>query len=136
MTPAHQDLLANTTSIVVAAIERSIVQRAEIPTFIGEVFNALSNLGGPVKPVEATLTPAVNPKASIKPDYIICLEDGKRFKSLKRHLRTTFNLTPEEYRRKWSLPDSYPMVAPDYATRRSLLAKASGLGRKRISGRA
>ncbi|PWJ88442.1 ROS/MUCR transcriptional regulator protein [Mesorhizobium loti] len=75
------------------------------------------------------LVPAVNPKKSIFPDYIICLEDGRKFKSLKRHLRTDFGLTPEQYREKWNLPGDYPMVAPSYSEKRSALAKASGLGR-------
>ena len=78
--------------------------------------------------------PAVNPKKSITPDYLICLEDGKKFKSLKRHLRTSFDLTPEQYRKKWNLDPSYPMVAPNYAETRSRLARTMGLGRK--SGRA
>lgn len=135
MTPQHQDLLAHTASIVVAAVERSMLPRGDIPAFIRDVFMALSGLGGEQKTDQPAQVPAVNPKASVKPDYIICLEDGKHFKSLKRHLQTDFGLTPEAYRKKWSLPETYPMVAPNYSTARSQLAKASGLGRKHASGR-
>jgi predicted transcriptional regulator len=86
-----------------------------------------------VQPAKEELNPAVSIKQSVTPDYIICLEDGKQFKSLKRHLRNSFDLTPDEYREKWGLPYDYPMVAPNYAARRSAMAKKFGLGRKRKS---
>ena len=87
------------------------------------------------EPEPEPLKPAVNPKKSVFPDYIICLEDGKKFKSLKRHLRTHYDLSPEEYREKWGLPADYPMVAPNYAAARSALAKKMGLGQQRRRGR-
>lgn len=135
MTPQHQTLLASTTTIVVAAVERSMLPRNDISAFIKEVFTTLSALDSAQKIDEPAPVPAVNPKNSVRPDYIVCLEDGKRFKSLKRHLMSTFKLTPEQYRRKWGLADSYPMVAPEYASQRSALAKQMGLGRKRGAAR-
>jgi predicted transcriptional regulator len=121
-------------SIVSAYVGNNHVAVAELPSVIAAVFGALSSLGQvaaePVKEAVA-LVPAVPVKKSITPDYIICLEDGKQFKSMKRHLATKFGLTPDEYRRKWSLPSDYPMVAAGYATKRSELALALGLGRKK-----
>ncbi|TGQ22541.1 MucR family transcriptional regulator, partial [Mesorhizobium sp. M00.F.Ca.ET.216.01.1.1] len=96
---------------------------------IESVNSSLSKIGGPAEPETPAQAPAVNPKRSVFPDYIICLEDGKKFKSLKRHLSVDFGLTPEEYREKWGLKPDYPMVAPNYAAQRSTLAKAAGLGR-------
>ncbi|CDX26931.1 Transcriptional regulator, MucR family [Mesorhizobium plurifarium] len=103
-----------------------------MPTFIKTVYAALSEaVGGAIAAAkEEPKAPAVNPKRSVFPEHIICLEDGKKFKSLKRHLSTEYGLTPDEYRAKWGLPANYPMVAPNYAATRSQLAKASGLGRK------
>lgn len=108
-----------------------------MPVFIKAVYAALSDaVGGAVAAVkEERKEPAVNPKRSVFPDHIICLEDGKKFKSLKRHLATDYNLTPDEYRAKWDLPANYPMVAPNYAAIRSRLAKASGLGKKPAASR-
>lgn len=103
---------------------------ASLPDVIASVHMSLSGLGGRSAPAVEALTPAVNPKKSVFPDYIICLEDGKKFKSLKRHLATDFGLTPKAYREKWDLKPDYPMVAPSYAAQRSALAKSMGLGRK------
>ncbi len=119
--------------IVAAYVAKNSVEQADLPKLISDVHRALEHAatGNAVKDEELQLRPAVNAKKSITPDFLICLEDGKKFKSLKRHLRTHFNLTPEQYREKWSLAADYPMVAPNYATSRSRLAKNMGLGRKR-----
>jgi predicted transcriptional regulator len=118
--------------IVSAYVSNNTVPASDLPALIADIHSALVrvNSGAVVAPAEA-LKPAVNPKKSIFPDYLICLEDGKRFKSLKRHLRTKYNLSPEQYRDKWSLPADYPMVAPNYAKARSQLAKEMGLGQQR-----
>ena len=120
-----------TADIVAAYVSNNSVVATEIPKLINDVFEALSkasqNPGGNFKD---DLKPAVSVKKSITDDYIICLEDGKKFKSLKRHIRTHYNLSPEEYREKWSLPHDYPMVAPNYAAARSQLAKKMGLGQR------
>ena len=120
------------TDIVSAYVSNNSVASGELPTLIKDVFGALSRVssGEPVAAAEAA-KPAVPVKKSITPDYIVCLEDGKQFKSLKRHLRTQYNLSPEEYREKWGLPADYPMVAPAYAKARSALAKQMGLGQQR-----
>jgi predicted transcriptional regulator len=103
-----------------------------LPALIASVHRALCNTAGTApEPAPEPLKPAVNPKKSVFPDYIVCLEDGKKFKSLKRHLRTHYDLSPEEYREKWALPADYPMVAPNYAAARSALAKKMGLGQQR-----
>lgn len=122
------------TQIVAAYVGKNTVEQADLPRLIMEVHRALEKAAGgaqPGSPAAAELKPAVNARRSVTPDYLICLEDGKKFKSLKRHLRTHFNLTPEKYREKWGLPADYPMVAPNYATSRSKLAKNMGLGHKR-----
>jgi predicted transcriptional regulator len=104
----------------------------DLPALIAEVHRALANTqSGLNEPAPEPLKPAVSPKKSVFPDYIVCLEDGKKFKSLKRHLRTHYDLSPEEYRDKWGLPADYPMVAPNYAAARSALAKKMGLGQQR-----
>ncbi|MHA1158354.1 MAG: MucR family transcriptional regulator, partial [Alphaproteobacteria bacterium] len=104
----------------------------DLPALIGDVHRALSETHlGLLEPEPEPLKPAVNPKKSVFPDFIICLEDGKKFKSLKRHLRTHYDLSPEDYREKWGLASDYPMVAPNYAAARSALAKKMGLGQKR-----
>lgn len=118
-----------TASIVSAYVSNNPVPSGQLPDLIASVNAAVRGLAGPVKTAPIELIPAVNPKRSIFPDHIICLEDGRKFKSLKRHLRTDFGLTPDEYRAKWNLPGDYPMVAPNYSQKRSALAKASGLGR-------
>ncbi|MEL7428702.1 MAG: MucR family transcriptional regulator [Pseudomonadota bacterium] len=128
----NSDMFIELTAEVVAAyVGNNPVSTSELPNLIGEVYTALKsaeNAGS-----ETTVTnakPAVPVKKSLTDDYIICLEDGKKFKSLKRHLRSHFDLSPEEYREKWGLPHDYPMVAPNYAKARSQLAKTMGLGRK------
>jgi predicted transcriptional regulator len=125
-------LIELTADIVSAFVSNNSVSAGEVPALIGEVFSALSRVGSgaPAVPAEPA-KPAVSPKKSITPDYLICLEDGKKFKSLKRHLRTMYNLSPEQYREKWGLASDYPMVAPNYAEARSRLAKEMGLGQKR-----
>lgn len=124
------DILGLTAHIVSAYVENNQVPAAGLPELIASVNSAIVSLGQAVEaPVEVP-QPAVNPKRSIHPDYLICLEDGKKFKSLKRHLSVHFGLTPEEYRAKWGLPLDYPMVAPNYAAARSELARSLGLGRK------
>ncbi len=118
--------------IVSAYVSNNSVPSSELPALINEVHNALLRVTSGAAPVVVeTLKPAVPAKKSITNDFIICLEDGKKFKSLKRHLRTQYNISPEEYREKWGLPLDYPMVAPNYAKARSQLAKQMGLGQQR-----
>ncbi len=118
--------------IVSAYVSNNSVPLADLPGLINDVHAALTRVGtGPVETPVEPLKPAVAPKKSILADHLICLEDGKKFKSLKRHLRTQYNMTPEQYREKWGLPPDYPMVAPNYAEARSRLAKEMGLGQKR-----
>ena len=118
--------------IVSAYVSNNSVAAADLPALIGEVHAALVRVGsGTAVAATDVLKPAVPPKKSVTNDYIICLEDGKKFKSLKRHLRTQYNMTPDEYREKWGLPPDYPMVAPNYANARSELAKQMGLGQQR-----
>ena len=115
------------TKIVTAYVSNNSVPISELPSLIGSVHDALSGIGE--RPVQSR-EPAVPIKTSVKPDYIVCLEDGKKLKMLKRHIRTAFDLSPKDYRKKWGLPEDYPMVAPKYAKQRSELAKKIGLGRK------
>jgi len=118
--------------IVSAYVSANQVPPQEIPGLIRTVHSALQQIAGAAPPAAAgALEPAVPVKKSITPDYIVCLEDGKKFKSLKRHLRTRYAMTPDEYRTKWGLPHDYPMVAPNYAKERSNLAKRMGLGHAR-----
>ena len=118
--------------IVSAYVSKNSLPSTELPALINSVHGTLAKIAsGQVEEAPVALTPAVPVKKSVTPDYIICLEDGKKFKSLKRHLRTTYDLTPEQYRTKWSLPAEYPMVAPNYAKARSELAKSMGLGQQR-----
>ena len=127
------DFIELTADIVSAYVSNNSVPAGELAALIGDVHAALNRvIGGsaPVAPVEAP-KPAVAVKKSITPEYLICLEDGKKFKSLKRHLRTQYNMSPEQYREKWNLPADYPMVAPSYAEARSQLAKKMGLGQQR-----
>jgi predicted transcriptional regulator len=121
-----------TADIVSAYVSNNTVPAGEMPALINQVHQALMSVGGRRGDVAAEpLRPAVPVKRSISPDYVVCLEDGKKFKSLKRHLRTQYNMTPEQYREKWGLPADYPMVAPNYAAARSQLAKQMGLGQQR-----
>lgn len=131
-------LVALTANIVSAYVTRHDVPQDDLPSLINRVHLALAHVGegkAPASVTAATREPAVNPKKSIFNDFIICLEDGKKFKSLKRHLRSRYNLTPEAYREKWGLPPDYPMVAPAYAKARSALAKKMGLGQQRRAKR-
>jgi predicted transcriptional regulator len=126
-----QDLLGLTAEIVSAHVANNPVAMAELPGLISQVHAALANLGkAQPEPEVKRQEPAVPVKKSITPAYIVCLEDGKSFKSLKRHLQAHYGLTPDQYRQTWGLPDDYPMVAPDYTQKRSMLAKKMGLGRK------
>ena len=121
-----------TADIVSAYVSNNSVSAGEIPALINQVHAALQRVSGSERDIiSEPLKPAVPVKRSITADYILCLEDGKKFKSLKRHLRTQYNMTPEQYREKWGLPPDYPMVAPNYAAKRQELAKKIGLGRKR-----
>ncbi|MFK0689203.1 MucR family transcriptional regulator [Mesorhizobium sp. IMUNJ 23033] len=124
------DLLELTAHIVSAYVEKNRLPASGLSDLIASVSASISGLGQSAVPEAAPLVPAVNPRRSVTPDYIICLEDGKKFKSLKRHLGVHFGLSPEAYRTKWGLPSDYPMVAPNYAASRSALAKSIGLGRK------
>ena len=129
---AKVELVELTAEIVSAYVSNNSVSASDVPALIGDIHSALSRAAGGAPPVEREeLRPAINVKKSVTPEYIICLEDGKKFKSLKRHLRTHYNLSPEEYREKWGLPHDYPMVAPNYAAARSALAKKMGLGTRR-----
>ncbi len=130
---AKSELVELTAEIVSAYVSNNTVSASDVPSLIGEIHSALSRAAnGQAAVVEREeLRPAINVKKSVTPEYIICLEDGKKFKSLKRHLRTHYNLSPEEYREKWGLPHDYPMVAPNYAAARSALAKKMGLGTRR-----
>jgi len=121
-----------TAGIVSAYVSNNSVSASDIPSLINQVHSALLRVsGGPSDAQPEPLKPAVSVKKSITSDYLVCLEDGKKFKSLKRHLRTQYNMTPEQYREKWGLPPDYPMVAPSYAAARSQLAKQMGLGQQR-----
>jgi len=120
-----------TVQIVATHVAHNNVATNDLPALIDQVYSALSSLGKPVEPVLERPQPAVPMKKSVTPDYIVCLEDGKKLKMLKRHLKTAYNLTPDEYRKRWGLPADYPMVAPNYANQRSALAKTIGLGTRR-----
>jgi predicted transcriptional regulator len=127
--------LESVSKIVSAYVSNNSLPSDELPDLIATIHAALQN---PDQAASSTPEPAVPIKRSIRPDYVICLEDGKKLKMLKRHLRAAFNMTPDEYRRKWGLSSDYPMVAPNYAARRSELAKNTGLGRKpgqKVKGR-
>ena len=126
----EQSLVALTADIVAAHVSNNSVSVSDIPTLIANVYGALNGLSEPVEPEPVKQEPAVSVRASIKPDYIVCLEDGKKLKMLKRHIMTHYQMTPEQYRTKWNLPADYPMVAPNYAQQRRDLANKIGLGRK------
>ena len=133
------NLLELTADIVAAYVGNNTVAQSDLPKLIANIYQSLATApegGVDNKPAEAMeLKPAVPVRKSITPDFIICLEDGKKFKSLKRHLRTHYDLSPEQYREKWGLPSDYPMVAPNYAEARSSLAKKIGLGQNRAERR-
>jgi len=131
MTDNHNDadLLSLTAKIVSAHVSNNTVDATALPALIQTVHKALANIGEEEVPAEK-LVPAVPVKKSVFADHIVCLEDGKKLKMLKRHLATSYNMTPDQYRERWGLPTDYPMVAPDYAAKRSELAKSIGLGRK------
>jgi predicted transcriptional regulator len=122
------DLLGLTTEIVAAHVSNNIVTPDDLPLLIGQVYRSLAAMGTVPEPVPEKLQPVVPIKKSVHPDYIVCLEDGKKLKMLKRHLKTAYDMTPEDYRERWGLPPDYPMVAPNYAKQRSKLAKDIGLG--------
>src|SRR3569833_523330 len=132
MSESSKNFVELTATIVAAYLSNNPTPAAEIPNLISQVHGALVRVSSgrtetaPLEPAK----PAVSLKKSIAPDYLVCLEDGKRFKSLKPHLRTQYNMTPEQYREKWGLPADYPMVAPNYAVARSRLAKLMGLGQQ------
>lgn len=123
-------LLEMTSDVVSAFVSKNPVQQQQLPEIIKAVHATLSALSDATAPEAAKSEPAVSPAKSISPDYLICLEDGRKLKMLKRYLRNRYGLSPEEYREKWSLPADYPMVAPNYAAKRSEFAKKIGLGRK------
>jgi predicted transcriptional regulator len=129
------ELLRMAVEVVSAYVGRNSIPTGQIPEIIQAVYTSLHHIGqrghdGSAEPPK----PPVSIKKSVAPDYLVCLEDGKKLKMLKRHLRTTFNMTPDEYRAKWNLPSDYPMVAPNYAQQRSAFAKKIGLGRKPVTG--
>jgi predicted transcriptional regulator len=126
----NETLITLTSDIVAAHVSNNSVAVGELATVITSVYGALAGLGQAVVVEEKAPEPAVSIRSSIKPDYITCLEDGKRLKMLKRHLMTHYNLTPDQYRARWGLAADYPMVAPNYAEKRRELAKKIGLGRK------
>ena len=135
--PAGKNFIDLTANIVSAYLSNNPTPASEIPGLINQIHAALVRVstGRAETPLEPA-KPAVSVKKSMTPDYLVCLEDGKRFKSLKRHLRSQYNMTPEQYREKWGLPPDYPMVAPNYARQRSRLAKEIGLGTRARRARA
>ena len=126
------ELITLTSQIVSAFVSKNSVQASDLPALINNVYQSLKSLNQPQAAIEAAaeLKPAVSVKKSVTPEYIICLEDGKKLKMLKRHLSSSYGMTPDEYRAKWGLPADYPMVAPNYAKQRSDLALKLGLGRR------
>lgn len=129
-----ETLITLTADIVAAHVSNNSVSVNDLPQLIQNVHGALSGLGGQEPEPEVKLEPKVSIRASVKPDYLVCLEDGKKLKMLKRHLMTHYNMTPDQYRQKWGLAADYPMVAPNYAEQRRTLAKSIGLGTKRKRG--
>jgi len=127
---ADMSVLGLTAQIVAAHVSHNAVPTDGLPVLIQEVYKTLAGVGKEATPPDRP-QPAVPPRKSVFEDHIVCLEDGKKLKMLKRHLKTAYNMTPEQYRERWGLPPDYPMVAPDYAKHRSSLAKQSGLGTKR-----
>lgn len=126
----RETLITLTSDIVAAHVSNNSVSVSDLPTLITNVYSALAGLDQPAPAEEPAPEPAVSIRSSVKNDHIVCLEDGKKLKMLKRHLATRYNMTPEQYRARWNLPADYPMVAPAYAEKRRELAKKIGLGRK------
>ena len=124
----REELLALTTEIVSSYVSNNTVAAGDVPALIETIFQTLSNIDNAQSTLDDRPQPAVPINRSITPDYLICLEDGKKLKMLKRHLRSAYDMTPKEYRERWGLPADYPMVAPNYAQHRSALARESGLG--------
>ncbi|WP_142846879.1 MucR family transcriptional regulator [Telmatospirillum sp. J64-1] len=128
---SREEILRMAVDVVAAYVSKNPLPAGQIPEVIQTVFSSLNSLENDAQEIKAEAPrPAVPVRKSVTPDYIVCLEDGKKLKMLKRHLRTTYNMTPDEYRAKWNLPPDYPMVAPNYAAQRSDFAKKIGLGRK------
>ena len=127
----REELLSLTTEIVASYVSNNSVDATTLPQVMEQVFHTLNALSSGGSSTKADKEPAVPIKKSIRPDYLVCLEDGEKLKMLKRHLKTHYNLTPQEYREKWGLPSDYPMVAPNYADQRRELAKKIGLGRRK-----
>lgn len=125
-----ETLITLTSDIVAAHVSNNNVNVDEVPTLISSIYSALAGLGEQQTQEETPPEPAVSVRASVKSDYLVCLEDGKKLKMLKRYLRTNYDMSPEEYRERWNLPADYPMVAPNYAEKRRELAKKIGLGRQ------
>jgi len=131
-TPAHNEQVLELTAKVLAAyVGHNSVSSSELPALMASIYQNFSRLGGPATATESRPDPAVPVRRSVAPEYIVCLEDGKKLKMLKRHLKTAYNMTPDQYRERWNLPADYPMVAPNYAKQRSKLAKQIGLGTAR-----
>jgi len=128
--PATEELLGLTADIVSAHVGNNTVSVADVPALISSVYGALAGLGGSSEAEKPAPTPAVPVRSSIKPDYLVSLESGKKMKMLKRYLMTNYGMTPDDYRKKWGLAKDYPMVAPNYAEQRRTLAKSIGLGRR------
>ena len=132
----NERLLALATQVVAAFVGHNTVTSNDLPALISTVYQSMSRICSGLGTAEARTEPAVPVRRSITPDYIICLEDGKKLKMLKRHLKTSYNMTPDQYRERWGLPTDYPMVAPNYAKQRSKLAKQIGLGTSRRTKKA
>lgn len=130
---SQTEIVSIAADIVAAYVSNNPVPVGELPKLIGDIHAALQGIGTPATEPVVKQEPAVSIRKSVTADYIICLEDGKKFKSLKRHLATHYDLSPDDYRQKWNLPSDYPMVAPSYAATRSALAKSIGLGRKAVA---
>ena len=135
-TEQSNELLTLTTEIVAAHVSNNTVALGDLPQLINQIYSSLANIGTAPVAAAARPQPAVSVKKSVQPDYIVCLEDGKKLKMLKRHLKTAYNMSPEAYRERWNLPSDYPMVAPNYARQRSRLAKEIGLGTRARRARA
>ena len=135
-TEQSNDLLTLTTEIAAAHVSNNTVALSDLPQLINQIYTSLANIGSAPAAPAARPQPAVSIKKSVQPDYIVCLEDGKKLKMLKRHLKTAYNMSPEAYRERWKLSSDYPMVAPNYALQRSRLAKQIGLGTRARHARA